>query len=344
MSFLSHVVSSILGPDRSAIDKRKSTGSQRAPTEHDVYWAYRLLLDREPESPSAVTHHLGHPNRRALVQELIRSKEFQVNNPLPGPLVGRFVEEEASRIETVATADQLEVMLARIATAWRAFGDTEPHYSVLTADAFRAKNIGANRETFYKSGFVDVNRPVAALARNGIPISTLHRALDYGCGVGRITVPLATHFASVTGIDVSPKHIEYGRRWADENALDNVDYFVLSNLSQLDSFGGVDFIFTVIVLQHNPPPVIKITLEKLLTLLRPGGCAYFQVPTYIDGYAFRSADYISSRSLRMEMHAIPQQAVFQLVRACGCDPIELREDNSTGSSKMLSHTFLVQKR
>ena len=46
----------------------------------------------------------------------------------------------------------------------------------------------------------------------------------------------------------------------------------------------------------------------------------------------------------MEMHCIPQQAVFSLIAAAGCEALEVREDNSVGwSGRWISNTFVIRK-
>jgi|PersoiStandDraft_1058852.scaffolds.fasta_scaffold40742_2 FkbM family methyltransferase len=51
-------------------------------TAEHVRWAYRLLLDREPESEAAVSGHLsGSASTRALRQNLLTSAEFRAMNP-----------------------------------------------------------------------------------------------------------------------------------------------------------------------------------------------------------------------------------------------------------------------
>jgi SAM-dependent methyltransferase len=271
--------------------------------------------------------------------------EFGQQSPgiLPD-VTGRFLDETDCEIETDATPEQLEAMLLRIKAAWQSFGETEPHYSVLTHEAYRPNNIKKNLDTFYATGLDEVNRALAFFSRNHIDLSNIRRVLDYGCGVGRLTVPLARKFPAVLGVDVSEKHIEHARRYAAERRVRNVDFTKIADLEELNYLSDVDFILSLIVLQHNPPPVIAAILRKLLNTLSSGGCAIFQVPTFYQGFRFFCSDYLSKPSSQMEMNAIPQRAVYAIARDSGCDILEVREDNLTGSPLMLSHVFLVQKR
>ena len=87
-------------------------------------------------------------------------------------------------------------------------------------------------------------------------------------------------------------------------------------------------------------------LIPLSNLLLPEG-SLFQVPTYAVGYAFQVDRYLDDpgASQGIEMHCLPQQAVFQIAAEAGCVPLEIREDNDTGHpSVFVSNTFLFGKR
>jgi len=105
----------------------------------------------------------------------------------------------------------------------------------------------------------------------------------------------------------------------------------------------VDLIYSVIVLQHNPPPIIHRVIVQFMRALNPGGIAFFQLPTYKEGYRFLLEEYLGKESMQeeMEMHALPQNAVFEIVREENGKLLEVVEDFST--SWGLSNTFLVQK-
>ena len=125
----------------------------------------------------------------------------------------------------------------------------------------------------------------------------------------------------------------------------NVSYQQLATLDQLSQLPQVDAIFSLITLQHNPPPIMAWMLRTLLSSLRPGGVAYFQLPTYRTGYLFEVERYLHSAPPNtLEMHYLPQHEVFRLVAETGCLCLEVREDGMVGAEdQMLSNTFLVQK-
>jgi SAM-dependent methyltransferase len=136
-----------------------------------------------------------------------------------------------------------------------------------------------------------------------------------------------------------------------EEALDtfssgNVDLIHVDTFDAFHALPEFDFFCSVIVLQHNPPPLIAVLLRTLLNELQPGGIAYFQVPTYQSDYRFRTDEYILDASpIRgMEMHLIPQLQLFDILERSDCRVLECREDLWTGAYNMISNSLLVKKK
>jgi hypothetical protein len=86
-------------------------------------------------------------------------------------------------------------------------------------------------------------------------------------------------------------------------------------------------------------------IAAALASLNEEGFAIFQVPTYGWGYKFSIDDYLRVNSPQdMEMHCIPQQTVFSLIAAAGCEALEVREDDAVGWSRgWISNTFVIRK-
>jgi SAM-dependent methyltransferase len=102
--------------------------------------------------------------------------------------------------------------------------------------------------------------------------------LDFGCGVGRLSQALADYADEVVGVDISAPMLEVARR------IDRTQgrcTFVHNDAPDLSRFpdGHIDLVYTVLVLQHLPRPVIEHYLAELLRVLRPDGTAVIQVPT-----------------------------------------------------------------
>ena len=92
---------------------------------------------------------------------------------------------------------------------WDDLALVDPFWAVLAADDKRGG--GWELSEFLSTGEADVEQILATAAELGRP--TRHeRALDFGCGVGRLTRALARRFDEAVGIDVSERMLEQARR------------------------------------------------------------------------------------------------------------------------------------
>lgn len=327
--------------------KRSLTSKAGAVGEDAVRWAYRIALGREPESDALVR---AYANRVGSIAELrdifLTSAEFR------GQVASHLKEitppqasglEPAMEIRCRDDEGLRERVFQHIAESWSHFGETEPHWSVLTTDEFRPDQIDANLDAFHEYGRTDVGRFLATLERNGVPIPEKAHCIELGCGVGRLTRWLAPHFGHMTALDVSPGHLSLAKCYVEPHAS-NVEFLQLKQLEQLNQLPRAQVFFTFLVLQHNPPPVIEALLDGLLERLDSGGIAYFHVPTYSPNYRFDIDEYLAEKENRitMEMHALPQKEVFRIAARHGMQPIEVL--NQTNPQREMADYFLMRKR
>ena len=102
------------------------------------------------------------------------------------------------------------------------------------------------------------------------------RALDFGCGAGRLTQGLARHFERVTGVDISPRMVALARaHCADERVR-----FAENARPDLRMFADAsfDFVYSRITLQHVAPRYTLRYLAEFARVLAPGGVMSVQVP------------------------------------------------------------------
>lgn len=314
----------------------------------EVVLAYRLLLGRAPESEAVVAHYAAElKDLDALRGLFLNSTEFRAGferalAPRPPRPVFNGPPME---VELAAAPDKLAALFAKVGAQWQHLGETEPHWSVLTNDVYFQEHFQMNRAAFYASGETEMRSFDAALARAGIACGPLQRCIELGCGVGRVTAPLARRFAEVVAVDVSAAHLRVAADHLRDEAAANVRIGHLASIEDVAALGAYDVLYSRIVLQHNPPPVMVRLLDDLLARLRPGGIALFQVPTYRAGYRFRIDEYLAlENATTMEMHYLPQPALLDLVARQACRILEIREDDSIGiSATAISNTLLVQK-
>jgi len=307
-----------------------------------VRWAYRLFLDREPENENVVEQKARNcHDTQELRKALMNSEEFKLGNTIFTTLSGH---EPPLSIEYATTGDALQRLFSHIQRSWTSLGKDDPYYSVLTRDHFSKQSMKDRRiADFYESGKDELDRFFKTLERNGIEPRGFSTCLDFGCGAGRISRWLSEKFEEIHAYDISAHYLEMAEKYLSALGLSNVRFHHLRTVGDILDFPKVDLIYSVIVLQHNPPPIIQWTIERFMKALNPGGVAFFQVPTYKQGYRFSLREYLESEPVggEMEMHVLPQNAVFETVFKEKGMPLEVVEDLCT--SWGLSNTFLVQK-
>lgn len=309
--------------------------------------AYRFILGREPESGDVIRLHAQAAGLDQLRTAFFRCPEFQDTLLRLGIMLFPDFIQHAAPLEVDLCADETSMrrLLQRVERCWTSLGETRPHWSVLVNDQFKQATFDEHADEFYASGRADVERMACWLARNHIGFGALNTCLEFGCGTGRVTPWLAERFQRIIACDISPPHMKLARLQVEKSGCRNVEFVHTATLDALRGFGGIDLVFSVIVLQHNPPPVIGLILRRLLQSLNPGGIAFLQVPTYGAGYSFKIQEYLASPPVHgVEMHLIPQNAVFKTAEEEGCSVIEVEPDHCIGLPTWISNTFLLQKR
>jgi trans-aconitate methyltransferase len=154
---------------------------------------------------------------------------------------------------------------------WDDLALVDPFWAVLAADGKRGG--GWEPTEFFATGEADIEELLATAAQLGRP--TRHeRALDFGCGVGRLTRALARRFDEAVGIDVSERMLEHARRLNADTP--NVT-FASSDEPPPEPF---DLVVANLVLQHLPTKgLARVYIGRLIKATRPDGLLVFQLPT-----------------------------------------------------------------
>jgi SAM-dependent methyltransferase len=307
-------------------------------TRQDIELAFKYIRGGKPDEKAVerlLSRNLSLPRLRKILLEKAASEGEQ--RALPNLLT-----TGPSRIDVDVAPDKLDRLLAHIEQVWRELGTEDAYWSVLTN--FKERGKETDLEAFYNTGRRRIEFLETALARNGLGGAPLETWFELGCGVGRLTVWLATRFPKVIAADISSPHLELAARAVADRGLKNVEFLRVASVPELRQLPQFDAFFSMISLQHNPPPVIKLLLDIILRRLRPGGIAYFQVPTQRADFEFDVDAYLDDLGTRrMETFAVPQKVLFDVFESTGMHVVEVREDNQCGP-KFLSNTFLLQKR
>ena len=164
--------------------------------------------------------------------------------------------------------------LVELQKHWDALGKSDPLWAILSLPE---KRFGKwDLAEFFGYGREEIDQLWAFTDELGIP-RPVGKALDFGCGVGRLTQALCAHFDECVGIDISPSMIEGAQRL---NQYGDRCTYVLNGRDDLSIFqdGEFQFIYSIIVLQHMRPDYMKKYLKEFLRILAPGGLVVFQIP------------------------------------------------------------------
>ena len=167
-------------------------------------------------------------------------------------------------------------MLRKLRRHWEQFGREDPFWAALT---WKDKSDGRwSADDFFQNGEVVVGNLLDRAAELGIEISR-ERALDFGCGPGRLTQALATRFETVDGVDIARSMIANARRFNRHG--DRCRYHV-NRRGDLRRFGDATFTFvcSLLVLQHMKPGIARGYVREFMRVLAPSGVLVFQVPSY----------------------------------------------------------------
>lgn len=164
-----------------------------------------------------------------------------------------------------------------LAKNWEVFGRRDPLFGVLSDPTKQHGRWG--QEEFFESGRAHVAKLFRVLDEHGVHVQG-GRALDFGCGVGRLTRPIAERFTHTVGVDVAKSMVAIARQ---HNTLGARCEFVVNPHPDLRAFpsASVDFVHSCLVLQHIPPDVSPSYISEFLRILRPGGLAVFQAPAQV---------------------------------------------------------------
>lgn len=156
---------------------------------------------------------------------------------------------------------------------WEAFGREDPYYAVITDEKYRKGNLtDEHRRAFFESGREYVDQLMHTLRTQMSPDIKVARALEFGCGVGRLLIPISRIAQEATGVDVSDNMLLEAQRNCREFGANNVILAKSDDrLSCLE--GRYDLIHSFIVFQHVPVSRGMTIFDRLLEHLAEDGVA-----------------------------------------------------------------------
>ena len=234
--------------------------------------------------------------------------------------------------------------LKHVQKTYEDLGREDPLWAVLS---FReARGNRWDPEAFFARGRAEIAEAMSYVASLGLSPAR-GRALDFGCGAGRLSQALCDEFREVVGIDISASMIETAE---EHNRFGDRCRYLVNTSDDLGLLpdGEFDFVYSNITLQHIPPEASTRYIREFFRVMRAGGVALFQVPSgprHEPGslgarwYTLRHGPLRRFwKRLRgkppVEIHYVNREWVEDLVRAAGGRLVDVRQEGSVRRSRV----------
>jgi ubiquinone/menaquinone biosynthesis C-methylase UbiE len=211
-----------------------------------------------------------------------------------------------------------------------------PGKSMNSADKWKLRE-------FFKTGDDEIQKLLKEINKSKINISK-KVALDFGCGIGRLSSAMSKHFEKVIGVDIAPSMIKQAQEY---NVNNKKCTFILNTKSNLGIFPNnyFDFIYSNITLQHINPKYSTEYIKEFTRILKPKGLLVFQLPaqkTFLIKIREILRIILKPKSIKMEMHCIPRKQVEQIISSTHCKIVKVINNIDVGKG-WISFTYFIQK-
>lgn len=231
-------------------------------------------------------------------------------------------------------------------TTWENLGKKDALWAILTYP--RKKNCKWELNEFFNDGKKEIDDLMNYIS--SLNITTSHqKALDFGCGVGRLSQALTQYFDEVCGVDIAPSMIDLANKY---NRHENRCKYYLNNSNYLSIFPdkSFDFIYSNITLQHIKPAYCKNYIIEFLRILAPNGLLVFQLPSeriqkiLIPNPLLDIYRQLRYGTFRMEMYGMKQSEVIKFIEEDNrVEILDIKQDNSASAGdKWLSFQYCIR--
>jgi SAM-dependent methyltransferase len=182
---------------------------------------------------------------------------------------------------------------------WDELGKGDPMWAILSQPDKR--NRRWNAKEFFATGQREIEGAISYVNSLGILLQK-RRALDFGCGIGRLTQALCQHFDRVDGVDIAQSMIQLAKKF---NQFNDRCFYQINASSDLRLFDdeSFDFVYSVLVLQHMRPEYSETYIREFTRVLARGGALVFQIPSEPTSPAF-----LSENSDQTQCDSLPEAA------------------------------------
>ena len=262
----------------------------------------------------------------------------------------RAAEETLAVYEEVCPEYSKEARAARIGRkirqSWDQFGREDPFWAVLTNPD--KKDGRWSEAEFFETGRHDIQAALQRITTLGIGLN-FGKALDFGCGPGRLTQALAEHFQEVHGVDIAASMIAKAQQLDQhgERCIYHLNDRPDLQLFESDTF---DLVYSWLVLQHMPKQLALGYIAEFARVTKPGGVMVFQIPDRRQqaqsganvGQDNLPLEFWQAQEPLMLMCETPYAEVVRVLEDGGARVMEVEEDSRADPALVFCY-YVAQK-
>ena len=214
---------------------------------------------------------------------------------------------------------------------WESLARRGAYFPILCSDGGLRVESEADIDAFLATGETDIASLFDAistlLGRELRPAATL----DFGCGAGRLTIPLAKRSGRVLGCDVAPTMLAHARQNLDRAGFPDLPLILNDALVALPA-GSFDLVCSLLVFQYIPRSAGFALIRTLIELLAPDGIAALHVMLEQPGDRMRRLQRFLGRSSTRGMVAVSEDASESVLHLHRYDEMRIaREVEASGA-------------
>jgi SAM-dependent methyltransferase len=186
-----------------------------------------------------------------------------------------YPDQPRALLRVAAKEANVQRQIRKTKQDWEDLAQLDAVWAINTHPAYRFGQ--GDMSAFFRKGEIEVAAMMAHAERLGYP---RHReaALDFGCGVGRLTRALSSYFQQCYGVDIAQTMVEKAR--VLNSSYSNCT-FAVNEGEDLNAIPDAyfDLVYTSIVLQHQATQdAVKRYIGEFLRVLKNDGVLVFQLP------------------------------------------------------------------
>jgi ubiquinone/menaquinone biosynthesis C-methylase UbiE len=217
---------------------------------------------------------------------------------------------------------------------WTVLGERDPLWAILTEPD--KKDHSWDQAAFFQTGADEIDEMLHN-ARALAPIR-FGSAVDFGCGVGRLSQALSRHFERVTGVDIAEPMIRGAEALNQHPERCRYIHNAAGDLSILQD-NSTDLIYSNITLQHVVPALARTYIREFFRIARPGAFVVFQIPCRPRSVAWAAIKKVLPRGLSnmiwrlrtgspeaIETYSMSEKRVAGVVEQSGGTVLKVNDD------------------